>query len=273
MGKLLLISRLRTYSITAGKGLACLFFIFISTAFQPVEYNTNHLIDAEENGKSLISLHSDEFHAFTNKIYRQIEYSEGSDTISEDVLAIALRGYLFLKHTQELKSTKYLTVVDFSMSSNKKRLWVVDLDDKKIVFNELVAHGAKSGDVYAKYFSNTYSSNKSSLGFYTTGGLYHGRNNLSLKLNGLEKNFNSNAYARGIVIHGANYVDESIVDRNQRIGRSYGCPAVSKKINKKLITTIKGGNCLFIYHPTPSYLEKSALVNANLYITVDDLSI
>jgi hypothetical protein len=255
------------------KGLACLFFIFISTAFQPVEHQTTLLSDAEENGKRLVTLHSDEFKAFTNRVYKQLEYPIGYDTISEDVLSLALRGYMYLKHTQELKSEKYLTVVDFSKYCNHKRMWVIDMESKKIIFNELVAHGAKSGDTYAKYFSNTHSSNKSSLGFYTTGGLYNGSNNLSLKLNGLEKNFNSNAFTRGIVIHGANYVNERIVNDKQRIGRSYGCPAVSQEVNEILVNTIQGGNCLFIYHPTPSYLEKSKLVNANLYITVDDLNI
>ena len=256
------------------KDLACLILIITSSAFQsPKELKATAIFPDSEDGKRLVTLHSDEFRAFSSRVYRQLEYPLGSDTLNQEVLNNALRGYIYLKQTQELRSTKYLTIVDFSIYCNKKRLWVIDIDTKKVVFNELVAHGAKTGNTYAKYFSNRHSSNQSSLGFYTTGGLYNGRNNLSLKLNGLEKQFNSNAFTRGIVIHGANYVSESIVNRKERIGRSYGCPAVSQKVNKKLVNTIKGGTCLFIYHPTPEYLEKSTIMNANLYITVDDLSI
>ena len=274
MGKLILsFSKMRIYTNDVAKGLACLFFIFISTAFQPAEFKTELVEGNTEPNNKLVTLHSDEFKAFTGRMYRQLEYPAGYDTLSENILEFALRGYVYLKHTQQLKSDKYLTVIDFTKYCNHKRMWVIDMHTKQVVFNELVAHGAKSGDTYAKYFSNTHSSNKSSLGFYTTGGLYNGSNNLSLKLNGLEKNFNSNAFARGIVIHGANYVNEKIVSNKQRIGRSYGCPAVSQEINEVLVNTIKGGNCLFIYHPTPSYLENSMLVNANLYITVDDLNL
>ena len=256
------------------KGLACLFLIILASSFQYKEtISAVPVIDNNEDGETLVTLHSDEFSAFADRIHRQLIYPMGYDTLSQRVLTHALRGYMYLKHTQALTSDKYLTVIDFSKYCNNRRMWVIDMESKKVIFNELVAHGAKSGDTYAKYFSNRYSSNKSSLGFYTTGGLYNGSNNLSLKLNGLEKQFNSNAFARGIVIHGANYVDESIVNRKQRIGRSYGCPAVSQEVNEVLVNTIKGGNCLFIWHPTPDYLENSKLLNANLYITVEDLSI
>tara|TARA_B110000902_G_C14263889_1_gene570746 strand:+ start:330 stop:1154 length:825 start_codon:yes stop_codon:yes gene_type:complete len=270
---ILSISRLKSSVIAVTKGFACFFLLVITTAFQATENDTLGPDESDKNNKKLITLQSDEFHAYTNRVYRQLKYSAGQDSINEKVLALGLRGYIYLKHTQELNSSQYLTIIDFSKYCNMKRMWVINMITKKIIFNELVAHGANSGDTYAKYFSNMHSSNKSSLGFYTTGGLYQGSNDLSLKLNGLEKKFNSNAFTRGIVIHGASYVNKSIVERKQRIGRSYGCPAVSKDINKQLITTIKGGNCLFVYHPTLTYLENSKLVNANLYITVEELNI
>ena len=107
------------------------------------------------------------------------------------------------------------------------------------------------------------------MGFYTTGGTYFGSNNLSLKLNGLETKFNTNAFARGIVIHGASYVNDDLVNRKERIGRSFGCPAVSQKINTQLVNTIKGGTCLFMYSPIVDYFQNSDIMNANLYVTVD----
>ena len=255
------------------KGLACLIFIFLTSSFQYAPSEELPLkIDDELDKKRLVTLHSDEFTAFTNRVYRQIDYN-GGDTLSEDLLEKSLRGYMYLKQTGALTNTKYLTIIDFSKYCNDKRMWVIDMEEKKVVFNELVAHGAKTGSEYAKYFSNAHSSNKSSLGFYTTGGLYYGSNDLSLKLHGLEKRFNSNAFTRGIVIHGANYVSDQLAKNAQRIGRSFGCPAVSQSVNKPLIETIKGGSCLFIYHPTAEYLANSTIMNANLYLTVEDLSI
>jgi len=202
------------------KGLASFVLILLTSAFQSTP--DRHEIPHPQDGRKLVTLHSDEFQAYSDRVYRQIEYPVGYDTLEKRVLDHALRRYTYLKHTEELTETKYLTVIDFSLYCNKKRLWVIDMDSKKVVFNEWVAHGAKSSDTYAKYFSNKHSSNKSSLGFYTTGGLYNGSNKLSLKLNGLEKGFNDNAFARGVVIHGANYISEEIVNRNDRIGRSYG---------------------------------------------------
>ncbi len=253
------------------KGLTCFFLFILTTSFQLTQIQ--NLSDKHEiKGKELITLNSEYFKSYTDRIYRQLEYSSNFDTIPQELLRHALRGYTFLKHTKELTNTKYLTVIDFAQHCNKRRMWVIDLETKLVVLNEWVAHGAKSGDTYAKYFSNKHSSNKSSLGFYTTGGLYSGSNNLSLKLHGLEKDFNTNAFARGIVIHGANYVSENIIKSTERIGRSFGCPAVRQSINQKLINIIKGGSCLFIWHPTPAYLKSSKLLNDNLYLTVDELN-
>jgi len=266
-------SQILTKVVHISKGLACFLFVIISSSFQNSSINEfPTTIDDELDKNRLVTLHSDEFSAFSNRIYRQIDYN-GGDTINESLLEKGLRGYMYLKQTGALENTKYLSIIDFSKYCNTKRLWVIDMENKKVVFNELVAHGAKTGDEYAKYFSNAHSSYKSSLGFYTTGGLYYGSNDLSLKLHGLEKNFNSNAYTRGIVIHGANYVDNQLAKGPQRIGRSFGCPAVSQSVNKPLIETIKGGSCLFIYHPTANYMANSTILNANLYLTVEDLSI
>lgn len=266
----------KTYLIWV-KGLAGFLLIIITSAFQEKtdisNLSTNYLIHDNEDGKRLVTLQSDEFKAYTARFHRQLKYENGQDTILPKILSLALQGYLFLKQTDELASDQYLTVIDFTLFCNKKRLWVIDVETKRVVFNELVAHGVQTGEEYAKYFGNNHGSNKSSLGFYTTGGTYFGSNNLSLKLNGMESRFNSNAFARGIVIHGASYVNEDFVKRKERIGRSFGCPAVSKKINTQLVNMLKGGNCLFIYSPTNDYLQKSAILNANLYITVDDLSI
>lgn len=254
------------------KCIVILFLFLFSNAYSTKTVPKNPPT-SKVDGNELISLASDEFNAFTQRVYNEITYTSGQDSLSLEALSSALKGYLFLKHTQELSDTQYLTVIDFSKHCNTKRLWVIDLINKNIKINEWVAHGNRSGNEYANSFSNQHSSKKSSLGFYVTGNPYYGRNNLSLKLHGLEPNFNSNAFSRGVVIHGADYISPTIVNRNERIGRSFGCPAVSKSINKTLINTIKEGTCLFIYYPNQSYMNNSRILNTSMYLTINDLVI
>jgi hypothetical protein len=140
-------------------------------------------------------------------------------------------------------------------------LYVIDLKNQDVVFNTVVAHGRNSGGEYARSFSNKPSSNKSSLGFYITEGTYNGGNGYSLKLQGAENGINDKALARAIVMHGADYANEDIIGSKGYLGRSFGCPAVPQKYHKKIIDTIKDGNCLFVYYPDQTYLKKSKLLN------------
>ena len=163
--------------------------------------------------------------------------------------AEALRGFYKLKQ-KGIISKNILTLIDFSMSSNSKRLWVIDLDSNTILYNSLVAHGRNTGEEYASSFSNSAQSFKSSLGFYVTGEIYNGKHGISLKLDGLEKGVNDNARARGVVMHAADYVSNSFIKNNHRLGRSQGCPAVPVELSKEIISTIKNKSCFFIYHPS-----------------------
>lgn len=161
----------------------------------------------------------------------------------------ALQGFYKLK--AEGKVTKdILTLVDFSMSSNAKRLWVIDLATNKVLYNSLVAHGRNSGEEFATTFSNKDESNMSSLGFFTTGEVYKGKHGMSLKLDGLQKGLNDHVRSRAVVIHGADYVCETFIKNHHRLGRSQGCPAIPQELVKDIIGTIKEKSCLFIYHPS-----------------------
>lgn len=151
-----------------------------------------------------------------------------------------------------------ITIVDMSQPSTHKRLYVVDLLAKKLLFNTYVAHGQNSGDLVPSKFSNTQSSFQSSLGFYQTLNTYMGKHGLSLQLKGLEKGFNDNVFNRNIVLHGADYVCEDMIRKTGRLGRSQGCPAVPYADSKAIIQAVKGGTCLFVYAPNPSYLSQSA---------------
>jgi hypothetical protein len=160
-------------------------------------------------------------------------------------------GFFILKEKGKFKK-EILTIIDFSLPSSAKRLWVIDLVSNKILFNTYVSHGSGSGENYAHRFSNTASSNKSSLGFYETAEVYNGKHGLSLKLDGLEKGLNSNARSRGIVFHGADYAGSWILNSQHYLGRSQGCPALPLIWCNQIINSIKNKSCLFIYHPSRS---------------------
>jgi hypothetical protein len=161
----------------------------------------------------------------------------------------ALKGYYSLKEKGLIKKD-IITLIDFSLSSNTKRLWVINLVTGDILFHSLVAHGRNTGNEFASNFSNAAESFKSSLGFYATGEIYNGKHGMSLKLDGLEKGVNDNARARGVVMHAADYVSNSFIKNNNRLGRSQGCPAVPVELSKDIINIIKDKSCFFIYHPS-----------------------
>ena len=185
---------------------------------------------------------------------------ELTDKLDFNVFKSAMDGY----HSLDVPNKKLLSIIDYSKPSNEKRLFIIDVENHKLLYNTLVAHGKKSGYVNAIKFSNKYGSHKSCLGFFRTGISYYGKRGYSLELNGLEKGINDNAKSRGIVIHGARYVDERIANGNGVIGRSWGCPAVSKKLSKQIINLLKGGTLLYIYADDELYKEKSVLANFNV---------
>jgi hypothetical protein len=184
---------------------------------------------------------------------------ELTDKLDINVFKLALDGY----NSIDAPNKNLLSIIDYSKPSNKKRFFIIDVENRKLLYQTLVAHGKKSGYLNATKFSNKYGSHKSSLGFFRTENSYFGIRGYSLKLEGLEKGINDNARQRGIIIHGANYVDERIANGNGVIGRSWGCPAVSKKISKEIINLLRGGSLLFIYADDEVYKEKSIIANLN----------
>jgi hypothetical protein len=182
--------------------------------------------------------------------------------LSEDAFNSALKGYNYLLQKKILHNTSVLTVVDYSKPSSVKRLYVLDMNSGKILFKTFVAHGKNSGLEYANTFSNEEESYKTSLGFFVTNNTYNGSNGYSLKLNGCEKGINDKAAERAIVMHGAAYANEGFLQSNGYLGRSFGCPAVPEKMNKKIIDVIKNGSCLFLYHPTKKYINASKILSS-----------
>ncbi|MGF2413311.1 murein L,D-transpeptidase catalytic domain family protein [Ferruginibacter sp.] len=190
------------------------------------------------------------------------EWNLTSAGLSKEAFTDAVKGYNYLQSKQLLNNTGVLTIVDYSKPSSQKRLYVLDMNSGKVLFNTLVAHGRNSGLEYATNFSNKEESHQTSLGFFVTQNTYNGGNGYSLKLKGCEKGINDKATERAIVMHGAQYADERFLQNNGYLGRSYGCPAVPEKINKKIIDAIKNGSCMFLYHPTKRYTTVSKILNS-----------
>ncbi|WP_025762478.1 murein L,D-transpeptidase catalytic domain family protein [Dyadobacter tibetensis] len=185
--------------------------------------------------------------------------------LSEKAFAYAWYGFQKMKFTSPV-----LAIADFSQSSTKKRLYIVDLAKEQLLLNTYVAHGRNSGNEYARSFSNTNESYQSSLGFYRTLGTYQGKHGLSLRLEGLERGINDHALQRAIVMHGADYVSESFIRNTGRLGRSLGCPAVPMKDHKKVINLLYNGAGLFIYSKDTKYHNTSKLLAAIEDNIIDD---
>lgn len=180
--------------------------------------------------------------------------------VDPDALRVALAAAEKAWSSGEAPRSDVLALIDFSRPSTERRLWVFDLAHNRLLFNELVAHGAGSGTVYASRFSDQAGSRMSSLGTYVTAGTYQGKHGYSLRLKGLDEGLNSNSFSRAVVLHPAAYVSEAFIRAKGYLGRSWGCPAVRPEISRQLIDAIRGGAVLFAYYPGKTRLNDFTLV-------------
>ncbi|HEY4061936.1 MAG TPA: murein L,D-transpeptidase catalytic domain family protein [Puia sp.] len=181
--------------------------------------------------------------------------------LNEKAFEYAWLGYRRLLKRGILHKKDVLSICDFSQSSGSKRMYVIDVRNKRLLYHTYVAHGIQSGSEYANAFSNVPESNKSSLGFYVTRQTYYGSNGLSLRIDGVERGWNNMASERNIVIHGAPYVSERILHKYGVMGTTFGCPAIPEEMSSQIIPVLKNGSCFFIYYPSKRYLSRSAVIN------------
>lgn len=183
--------------------------------------------------------------------------------IDPEVLRLSLTAYINAKKNGFSQNKELLTVIDYSKPSTEKRLWVFDIKNGKTLFHTWVSHGKNSGDLIPTSFSNITGSLKSSFGLFVTDiQPYMGGHGYSLRLKGLEAGINDNAYNRDIVVHGAWYVNADTIKQYGRIGRSWGCPAVSANLVKPIINTIKDKTLVFAYYPDKKWLSGSRFLRA-----------
>lgn len=217
---------------------------------RPIMDEIMAVVKADLNEPSLI-LHLDDI-----KLLLQAQ----ANTLSEAVINKVLTTWSCADE-YHLDHNHILTIIDYSKPSNQKRLWIFDLKAKKLLFYTYVSHGIKSGLLSSNYFSNQYDSKASSIGVYKTNQSYYGRDGLSLRLDGLERNFNDNAENRAVVMHGGWYVDEPFIKKYGRAGRSWGCPAVPLNLVGLIINTIKNNSLLVVYYPSDSWFVSSKFLN------------
>ncbi len=229
--------------------------LFLATSFYKNEIPQRHRtkVEIENPAKSFSPVAT----SSSEEMYASIVF-DSLHKLNPEAFEKAYLGFRNLQKAGQLDGNSHLlSICDFSLSSKQKRLWVIDLNEKKVLFNSLVAHGKNTGEEFATQFSNRESSYQSSIGFYITETTYTGNNGYSLKLLGMDRGYNDAALQRAIVMHGADYVSEDFIRSQNRIGRSWGCPAVPRELAAPIINTIKGKNCLFIYYPDQHYLSSS----------------
>lgn len=181
--------------------------------------------------------------------------------LNEQAFEYAWRGYHNLLKRGLIRKKNVLSICDFSQSSCHKRMYVIDVTNRKLLFRTYVAHGQNSGAEYADSFSNEPNSFKSSLGFYLTSNTYFGHNGLSLRIQGVDTGYNDKASKRNIVLHGSSYASFRYMQTTGILGTSLGCPAIPSAISPRIIRAVKNGSCIFIYHNTRRYLERSTVIN------------
>ncbi|MBX9706092.1 MAG: murein L,D-transpeptidase catalytic domain family protein [Gammaproteobacteria bacterium] len=171
-------------------------------------------------------------------------------------LQAGIRAYEHLQAKGQIHKP-LLTLVDFTEASAKKRLWVLDMEKGTTEYFTYVAQGSTTGWNIAHYFSNEENSHASSIGVYLTGSAYYGTVGYAMRLYGLDRDFNSNAYKRGVVMHSAWHISDQYALMHGRIGNTWGCFGLSKVVADDIINKINNGTVMVAYYPDSQWLATS----------------
>jgi hypothetical protein len=184
-------------------------------------------------------------------------------------LETAFKTYFAFREQHPKKVTKpYLYFVDYGLPSTKPRGYVFDMQALKVVEGPFpVAHGRGSSNGrfgVPTRFSNKPGSAATSLGLYLAQELYEfngktaGRRyrSVGLRLRGLSGDYNDNARMRGVVAHGAPYVND------KRAGRSEGCPAMEQPRARRLLPKLANGGMVFLFAPAKDWMSDDPWVVA-----------
>lgn len=237
------------------KILTVIAVLFASFAFTTIDNSSTSEIPSLETTTENLSIDEE-----ISQLY-DVFSENNTDVPNLESFKNAILGYKKLSD-KNLVEKEILTIVDFTLSSTNRRLWVLDMKNNEVLFHTLVAHGKNTGGEFATKFSNTVNSLQSSLGFFVTGETYFGGNGYSLFIDGMEKEFNSKARERYVVVHGAEYANPEFISRRGMLGRSYGCPALPTALTKEIIDVIKDKSVLYIHSSDKKYSENSKMIRA-----------
>lgn len=167
--------------------------------------------------------------------------------LNTKVVRVAMNAHRWAVKTGRVKNKNILTIVDYTKPASQKRLWVVNLRTGKVLMHTFVAHGVNSGSLRSTRFSNRVNSRQTSLGVFTTARVYYGKHGRSMRLHGLQKGVNHNAWRRAIVVHPAWYATATYRAQKGKVGNSWGCLALDPQVSKRFIRLTKGGSVIFSY--------------------------
>ncbi|MCK5780392.1 MAG: murein L,D-transpeptidase catalytic domain family protein [Psychrilyobacter sp.] len=195
--------------------------------------------------------------SFGKEMKDELYKSLNAPTLNKNILDRALKGLIELNI--DISKKNIITIIDYTKSANEKRLYIIDIKSRKVLYYTYVAHGENTGYEYARKFSNIIESHQSSVGFFITSNSYIGSKGYSMRMDGMENGINNNARVRNIVFHGADYVNKSYIRTNGRLGRSWGCPAVPIAQTRGIINTIKNGSLVYINGDLDNYKRRTKL--------------
>lgn len=164
---------------------------------------------------------------------RFLQGSDPSAPLSEKAFRIAITGFEAKRKKDPSIRADRLTIVDFDQPTWKKRLYVLDLREGKVLLQAHTTHAEKSDpdrDGIPTVFGNRSGSELSSIGFFKTTQIYKSNQwGRSLRIDGLDGRLNSNVLGRGVVVHGIKYMNSKIGQPGEkRDATSLGCFAVSE---------------------------------------------
>ncbi len=181
--------------------------------------------------------------------------------LDQKAFEYAWRGYHNLLKKGMIQKRSMLSICDFSQSSRTKRMYVIDVQHRKLLYRTYVAHGQNSGDEYATTFSNEPDSYKSRPWILCDTAHLHRAQWSVTQIEWCRFRLYDMALKRQIVLHGSAYVSDRYMQDYGSLGTSLGCPALPAAVSGKIIRAVKDGSVLFIYHPTQQYLSHSTVIN------------
>lgn len=106
-------------------------------------------------------------------------------------------------------NTRYAFFTDYGIISGKPRFYIWDYEKGRVIYKTHAMHGPGMGSTAEKpVFSNKIGSNCSSLGKFEVTREPGATMTRAMRLKGLDR-CNSNAYCRGLMIHGAYWVNNN----------------------------------------------------------------